>query len=61
MPVIQHHAAWLGETEDLTRIFHTSLKNAHRVPTFFGVSREGIRPGKLLPVQLAAGEHFTSL
>jgi hypothetical protein len=25
-----------------------------------GVSREGFRPGKLLPKQLATGEHFTS-
>jgi hypothetical protein len=32
----------------LTRIFHSSVKNAHRVPTFVGVSREGFRPGKLL-------------
>ena len=44
----------------LTRIFHTPVKNAHRVPTFVGVSREGFRPGKLLPKQLATGEHFTS-
>jgi hypothetical protein len=37
------------------------VKNAHEVPTFVEVSREGFRPGKLLPKQLAAGEPFTSL
>jgi hypothetical protein len=31
------------------------------VPTFVGASREGFRPGKLLPKQLTTGEHFTSL
>jgi hypothetical protein len=39
-----------------------SLKNLarHAVPTFVEVSREGFRPGKLLPRQLATGEHFKS-
>jgi len=36
----------------LTRIFHTSLKNARRVPTFVGVSREGIRPASCFPCSL---------
>ena len=37
------------------------MRNTHGVPTFVGASREGVRPGKLLPKQLATGEHFTSL
>jgi hypothetical protein len=40
--------------------FSHPVKNAHAVPTFVGVSREGFRPCKLLPRQLATGEHFTS-
>src|SRR5215469_5340961 len=41
--------------------FSGPVRNAHKVPTFVGASREGFRPGKLLPKQLATGEHFTSL
>ena len=41
--------------------FSRPVRNAHGVPTFVGASREGFRPGKLLPKQLATGEHFTSL
>jgi hypothetical protein len=37
------------------------VRNAHSAPTFVGVSRESIRPGKLLPKQLAAGDLLTNL
>src|SRR6516225_10604181 len=39
--------------------FSHPVKNAHRVPTFVGVSREGFRPSNLLPQQFATVEHFT--
>jgi hypothetical protein len=37
----------------LASISHGPVRNAHGVPTFVGASRESIRPGKLLPKQLA--------
>ena len=40
--------------------FSRPVRNAHGVPTFVGASREGFRPGKLLPKQLATGDLLTS-
>jgi len=39
--------------------FSRPVRNAHSVPTSVGVSRESIRPGKLLPEQLATGDLLT--
>jgi hypothetical protein len=41
---------------ELNPHFSRPVKNECGVPTFVGVSREGFRPGKLLPQQLAEGE-----
>jgi hypothetical protein len=41
--------------------FSRPRENAHGVPTLVGASREGFRPCKLLPKQLATGELLTSL
>ena len=40
--------------------FSRPARNAHRVPTFVGASRESFRPGKLLPKQLATGDLLTN-
>jgi hypothetical protein len=32
------------------------VRNAQKVPTSVGIIRESIRPGKLLPKQLATGD-----
>ena len=40
--------------------FSRPVRNAHRVPTFVGASRESFRPGKLLPKQLATGDLLTN-
>jgi len=36
------------------------VRNAHRVPTFVGASRERIRPGEPLPRRLATGDLLTN-
>jgi hypothetical protein len=36
--------------------FSRPVRNAHRVPTFVGVSRESFRPGNPHPKRLAAGD-----
>jgi hypothetical protein len=41
--------------------FSRPVRNAHSVPTSVGVSRESIRPGKLLPKQLVTGALLTNL
>ena len=43
----------------LARISRVPVRNAHRVPTFVGASRESFRPGKLLPKQPATGDLLT--
>src|SRR5215475_15036475 len=47
-------------TRSLARISHAPVRNAHRVPTFVGASRERIRPGEPLPRRLAAGDLLTN-
>src|SRR5271165_4633310 len=45
----------------LARISHGPVRNAHGVPIRhwrIGASREGFRPGKLLPKQLATADLF---
>src|SRR5437660_11430020 len=40
--------------------FSRPVRNAHRVPTFVGVSRESFRPGKPHPKRLATGDLLTN-
>src|SRR5262249_48612157 len=40
--------------------FSRPLRNAHSMPTSVGASRESVRPGKLLPEQLATGDLLTN-
>src|SRR6266566_3185920 len=40
--------------------FSRPVRNAHRVPTFVGVSRERFRPGKPHPKRLATGDLLTN-
>ena len=47
-----------GGRPSLSPHFSHPVRNAHGVPTFVGASREGFRPGKLLPKQLGTGEHL---
>ena len=58
--IYTHNYETLYGGMNLARIFSRPVRNAHKVPTFVGASRESIRPGKLLPKQLATGELLTS-
>jgi hypothetical protein len=50
----------LLDSMTLTRISHAPVRNVHSVPTSVGVNGESIRPGKLLPKQLATGDLLTN-
>ena len=47
------HVRTQSPRKSLSPHFSRPVRNAHRVPTFVGASRESFRPGKLLPKQLA--------
>jgi hypothetical protein len=64
-PVQSLHSLQNGEAAQ--RLFKLSsphfsrpVRNAHRVPTFVGVSRESFRPGKPHPKRLATDDLLTN-
>jgi NADH dehydrogenase FAD-containing subunit len=56
-----HHVVIVGaDFGGLEVARYRPMRNAHRVPTFIGVSRESFHPGKLHSKRLATGDLLTN-